>query len=63
VIAVPMGHNDGVQLREVDVFCFDVLGENVGVVSCIEQNAFAAIFDKSDIAQSCFSAEVWPKAS
>jgi hypothetical protein len=33
VIAVPVGHDDEIQLREVDVFCFDVLGENVGVVS------------------------------
>jgi hypothetical protein len=47
VIAVPVGHDHEVQLREVDVFRFGVLGENVGVVSCIEQNAFAAIFDKS----------------
>ena len=50
MIAVPVGHNDEVQLREVDVFRFGVLGENVGVVSCIEQNAFAAIFDKGGIA-------------
>src|SRR5437667_6713506 len=26
VIAVPMGHNDEIQLREVDIFCFGVLG-------------------------------------
>jgi hypothetical protein len=50
VIAVPVGHNDEVQLGEVDVFCPGVLGENVRVVSGVEQDAFAAIFDKNGIA-------------
>jgi hypothetical protein len=50
VIAVPMRHDDEVQLRQVDALGLRVLRQDVRVVAGVEQDALAAIFHQRGVA-------------
>src|SRR5215467_10421346 len=49
MIAVAVGHDDEVELRQVDLLSLRILRENVWVVACVEENALAPVLDQCRI--------------
>src|SRR2546426_10668996 len=50
VIAVPVRHDNEVELRQIDALRLRVLREGVAVVASVEQDALAAVLDQCGIA-------------
>src|SRR2546425_5198598 len=50
VIAVPVRHDNEVELRQIDALRLRVLREGVAVVASVEQDALAAVLDQRGIA-------------